>query len=65
MDSHIRAIDEGSAQAELRRDQTWRHERVAVAAYYIAQRRGFEPGSAAMDWRLAERQIDAADEACS
>jgi hypothetical protein len=51
-----------TAPDECRRDASWRHTRVAVAAYYIAERRGFQPGSEAADWRLAERQIDAADE---
>jgi hypothetical protein len=50
-----------SARAECRRNDAWRHTRVAVAAYYLAERRGFQPGSEAMDWRLAELQIDAAD----
>jgi hypothetical protein len=59
-------IDAGryeSARGELRRDAAWRHERVSVAAYYLAQRRGFAPGGETTDWRLAEAQTDAADEA--
>jgi hypothetical protein len=36
---------------------------VSIAAYYCAKRRGFEPGNEDADWRLAEAQIDAADEA--
>jgi Protein of unknown function (DUF2934) len=51
-----------SAQEECKRDDTWRHTRVTIAAYYLAERRGFEPGSEAADWKLAELQIDAADE---
>jgi hypothetical protein len=51
-----------SAQEECKRDEAWRHRRVAIAAYYLAERRGFEPGSEAADWRLAELQIDAVDE---
>jgi hypothetical protein len=50
-----------SAEAENRRDDAWRHERVAVAAYYLAANRGSEPGGAAADWSLAELQIDAID----
>jgi len=35
-----------------------RHEMIAVAAYYLAEQRGF-PGEGAMDdWVLAEHQID-------
>lgn len=36
-----------------------RHAMIAVAAYYLAERRGFAPGGAEDDWRLAERTIDA------
>jgi hypothetical protein len=52
-----------SAQGELSRDAAWRHTRVSTAAYYISQQRGFESGSEARDWKLAELQIDALDEA--
>lgn len=31
---------------------------IAVAAYYLAERRGFAPGGAEADWLLAERTID-------
>ncbi len=57
----IRGDGVQSARAECRRDDAWRHTRVAVAAYYLAEHRGFQPGSEAMDWRLAELHIDAAD----
>jgi hypothetical protein len=53
----------GSSQGELLRDGAWRHERVSVAAYYRAEARNFIPGGEAEDWRLAEAQVDAADEA--
>jgi hypothetical protein len=52
-----------SSRSELLRDGAWRYERVSVAAYYYASGRGFEPGGEAEDWRRAEAQIDAADEA--
>lgn len=32
---------------------------IAVAAYYLAERRGFAPGRAEADWLLAESTIDA------
>jgi hypothetical protein len=35
-----------------------RHEMIATAAYYLAERRGFAPGHADADWLAAERQID-------
>jgi len=30
---------------------------IAVAAYYIAERRGFEPGYELQDWLCAEREV--------
>lgn len=35
-----------------------RYHYVEVAAYYIAERRGFEAGSAEEDWAQAELEID-------
>jgi hypothetical protein len=35
-----------------------RHERIAEAAYYLAEKRGFEPGKELEDWREAESRID-------
>jgi hypothetical protein len=37
---------------------TQRLELIATAAYYIAERHGFQPGRAEEDWREAELQID-------
>jgi hypothetical protein len=34
-----------------------RHEMVAVAAYFRAERRGFAPGGAVQDWLAAEQDI--------
>jgi hypothetical protein len=36
-----------------------RYRAIAEAAYYIAERRGFQGGDPAQDWRKAEAQIDA------
>ena len=36
-----------------------RHAMIAVAAYYLAEQRGFAPGHAEADWLLAERTIKA------
>ena len=41
----------------------WLQERVATAAYYLAEKRGFAPGRETEDWLLAEAQVDAADAA--
>jgi hypothetical protein len=35
-----------------------RREMIAVAAYFLAEQRGFAPDGAADDWLQAERQID-------
>jgi len=37
-----------------------RHELIAIAAYYLAERRGFAPGHEDEDWLQAEAAIDAA-----
>lgn len=34
-----------------------RHRRVAEAAYYLAERRGFKPGQEIDDWLEAEKTI--------
>lgn len=34
-----------------------RHRRVAEVAYYLAERRGFEPGHEMEDWLEAEKTI--------
>jgi len=40
-----------------------REDMIAVAAYFLAERRGFVPGRAESDWLRAEVQIDAMIEA--
>jgi len=37
-----------------------RHELIAIAAYYLAERRGFAPGHEEEDWLAAEAELDAA-----
>lgn len=52
-----------SAAAETR---TADHQvEVALVAYFIAERRGFEPGHALDDWLAAEAQIAAAEQPSS
>lgn len=41
-------------------DQDLRRSMIAQAAYYRAERRGFEPGYEAADWLAAESEVDAA-----
>ena len=40
-----------------------RHGRIAIAAYYLAEARGFAPGHDADDWARAQAQVDASDAA--
>ena len=47
-----------AAHAAVAADQ--RHSMIAVAAYYIAQHRGFEAGHELEDWLRAESQIESA-----
>jgi hypothetical protein len=49
---------EQEAAPPAARNDDERRERVAVAAYYNAERRGFEPGGETDDWLEAERQVD-------
>lgn len=35
-----------------------RHEWIAQAAYFLAERRSFEPGFELQDWYAAEQEID-------
>ena len=37
-----------------------RHARIALAAYYFAERRGFQAGHELDDWLRAESEIDSA-----
>lgn len=46
--------------AEHRR-QAEHHHRVAEAAYFIAEHRGFKEGDPVQDWLAAEAQINAAE----
>ena len=50
----------GTAPSPQIIDAQTRHELVAQAAYFRAQRRGFAPGHEQEDWYAAEAEIDAA-----
>ncbi len=52
------AVSSAPAATPLDPTPAERAEMIAVAAYYLAEHRGFAPGSADADWLLAERQID-------
>ncbi len=40
-----------------------RHHRIQVAAYYLAEHRGFAPGHELDDWLAAEEAVEAEDAA--
>ncbi len=50
MDVHAVAISIANSRSEAR------HRGVAEAAYFLAQRRGFEPGHELEDWLAAEKE---------
>jgi hypothetical protein len=43
-------------QEQVELDEEY-HRRIAIAAYYRAERRGFIPGGELEDWLAAEREI--------
>jgi len=47
-----------SARSRPETSAEQRHRDIEVAAYYIAQRRGFAPGREFEDWTAAEAEID-------
>lgn len=52
----VAAAPKTARRPALTADQRLRY--VEVAAYYIAERRGFAPGDTAADWLCAEVEID-------
>ncbi len=50
----------GTASAAARPGVTLeqRHNYIEVAAFYVAQRRGFAPGNPKEDWAIAEVEVD-------
>ena len=52
----------GEILAEVETPVADHRVKVALAAYFIAQKRGFEPGHELDDWLAAEVQIAAADQ---
>lgn len=56
-----RISHERAATPAMRHEE--RHHLIGVAAYYIAERRGFHGASSHDDWLQAEREIDAMIEA--
>lgn len=51
------ALQGGAAPAADAPTQDGLHRRIAEAAYYRAERRGFAPGSEELDWLEAEAEI--------
>ena len=57
--NHASGAPVDPSNAPMIADREEREQMVAVAAYYLAEHRGFCPGGEDDDWLLAERQIDA------
>jgi hypothetical protein len=55
--AEARTLPEGGAAAAYIEPEE-RRAMIAEAAYYRAERRGFEPGRELEDWTLAESEID-------
>lgn len=61
MQNEIRnATPEARAASPAPPADTARRARIAIAAYYRAERRGFAPGHEVEDWLEAEREVDQA-----
>lgn len=57
-------VKPGRKRADRRtpgKETDWRHEEIALAAYYCAERRGFQGNQALDDWLDAEKYIDTLD----
>jgi hypothetical protein len=48
-------------QTSHERSAALRRDRIALAAFYMSEARGFAPGHEAEDWLLAQTQVDAID----
>jgi hypothetical protein len=48
----------GAKTAVPEQDETRRRQMIAEAAYFLAEQRGFQGGSAFDDWLIAEAQVD-------
>jgi hypothetical protein len=57
-DPDVAQLAEAEVEARLADHQV----KVALAAYFIAEKRGFEPGHELDDWLAAEAQIASAEE---
>ncbi len=51
-----RSTRKASPQKQITAEERLRY--IEVAAYYIAEQRGFAGGDPSEDWKLAERQVD-------
>ena len=49
---------EAGVTVSAKPDAVERHGMVATAAYYLAERRGFEPGHELEDWLAAEAEVE-------
>ncbi|WP_077001197.1 DUF2934 domain-containing protein [Variovorax sp. KK3] len=59
--SEASQLSSSDGAAETSPHDASREERIRIAAYDVAERRGFAPGSETEDWLEAERLIDQQD----
>lgn len=52
-----KSVHPGAAQGAANREE--RHDMISTAAYFRAEKRGFEGGDEMQDWLEAEAEIDA------
>jgi len=55
---NTKATSTGTRRARVNVPADVRQKMVADAAYFIAKRRGFQPGDLVADWVAAEAEID-------
>lgn len=52
------SIDAPPSAGQISANPEDRHNMIATAAYYLAERRGFNGGCATEDWLAAEAEVD-------
>ena len=63
MNAEVRKPGRGSSRPAEAEASTADHQvQVALAAYFIAEKRGFDPGHELEDWLAAEAQIASAEQ---
>ena len=59
MSQHSHSSDKAQILATTSHQAEHHRQEIAVAAYYLAERRQFEPGHEVQDWLAAENEVAA------